>query len=192
MLKIGLLMVLTISIPSAVGIWMISHELVPLLGGLDYLESVNVLKVLSLAIPFCALSSFYRSVILVPNREEKFCLKISVSCAVVNLMLNFVIVPIIGIIGAALTTLLAEIIAFCVALKGAEKYHELLIDRKAFSSILIPSLSVALLCVLLKHYTNGIRYLAFSICGSIALFFLLSVAFKNPLVRNWTNKDKLG
>ena len=84
-------------------------EVVLLLGGEEYLPAVYV-------IPPVAASAFFSFLYtIVANIEfyyekNKFAMKISVACAVVNVVLNYLLIPIYGYVAAAYTTLFSYMV----------------------------------------------------------------------------------
>ena len=81
----------------------------PLLFGMEYLESVKVLSILILCIPV----RFLATSIEIPLFTRGFMnnkTKIMGLVAMINLVLNFLLIPIYSIYGAAISTLISEIL----------------------------------------------------------------------------------
>lgn len=87
-----------------------SDSMILIAGGEQYIAGDAVLKVLSVATLFAIYASLFTNCVLIVNRQEKLCLKATVVSAIVNVGLNFVLMPTLGMIGAAVTTVIAELV----------------------------------------------------------------------------------
>jgi len=97
-----------IAIPMCVGIASVSFEFVPWFFGPGYEQVINIMIVLSPILIFIALSSVMGIQYLLPtNRVHEFTISI-VSGAVVNVILNSLLIPQFQAIGAAIGTIAAE------------------------------------------------------------------------------------
>ena len=115
--------ILPLTIAAAVGIIGLGSELISLFAGLSYLEGVKSLHILAVAIVFAVLNGINTTIILIPLREEKLVLKATICSAVLNLMLNIILLPVYQQNGAAFTTLLAEILLFIITTRRCYNYN---------------------------------------------------------------------
>lgn len=77
----------------------------------DYTPAINVLKVLGFAVPFMVGCVIFGNLFVAMNLQGRMA-KWSVFSLVVNVGLNLVLIPRYGVMGAALTTLLSEVLTF--------------------------------------------------------------------------------
>lgn len=103
-----------IMFPIIVFMYIESEKIIYCLGGEQYLVGTTILKILSIATIFAILSSYISNNIILVNRKEKYSLIATFVSALVNIILNFILIPRIGIAAAALTTLIAELTNFIV------------------------------------------------------------------------------
>lgn len=82
--------------------------IVKLLYGAEYAGATNVLRVIVWYTTFSYLGSV-RNVWMLAENKQKYLWLINVSGALLNVILNFALIPIIGIIGAALASLVTQI-----------------------------------------------------------------------------------
>ncbi len=114
--------ILTLAIPSVFGIIMLRNEIVLLIAGSEYIQSVSAVFLLSFAI-ICYLGAyFWGQCILVPNRNEKVVLNITIASAIANILLNLFLIPKYGVNAAAITTIFSEGLAFILCRKYGKKY----------------------------------------------------------------------
>ena len=94
--------------PCVTGLCILSKPIIMLVGGEEYLSGSASLKILSFSLIFALIASIYTNCVLILNRLEKRCLVGTVASAILNICLNVILIPKIGISGAALTTVIAE------------------------------------------------------------------------------------
>lgn len=103
----GLAAVLLLGFPLVAGLLLTTKEIVELLYGTAYLPSVNAMKILSLTL----LTMFPMSMLvngIFAYNEQKFLTKIGLVGVAVNAALDLIFIPIWGIAGCALATLLVQ------------------------------------------------------------------------------------
>ena len=97
-----------IVIPCIAVTLLLSRFILSVLGGEEYLIGAQTLRILCIALFFAVFGCYYSQAILVPNRQERYFFHVTVGSAVINIVLNFALIPRLGINGAAITTVLAE------------------------------------------------------------------------------------
>lgn len=107
--------------PIVAAIFSYRKEIILIMGGTAYFDSSASLAILSFAIIFAILSSIIGNGVLIVNRLEDKCLLSTSVSAAVNVVINFIILPIMGINGAAFTTLLAETVNLFIQLYCANR-----------------------------------------------------------------------
>lgn len=103
-----------ISVVAAVGISIFAKQIILILYGEGYIISVNALRIVSWSTAFSYLG-VARSIWVVPNGQQRFEKYLAAIGAACNAILNYLMIPVWGIIGAAIATLLTQIITnfFC-------------------------------------------------------------------------------
>lgn len=102
----NVLVVLTL--PASTGLFMLSKEIILIISGSHYLKAVNSLKILCFAYIFSILAWILSDCVLIPARREKKVLISTISSAILNVILNVILIPFWNEIAAALSTVLAE------------------------------------------------------------------------------------
>jgi O-antigen/teichoic acid export membrane protein len=112
--NLSLRYVITLSIPIVVGIFLLSNKIIALIYGTDYLESISVLKVLI----FISLVSFANTplfVLLNAIGKQKITMMNVGFTALANVIMNLLLIPQFGIIGAAIATIVSEMTFFILS-----------------------------------------------------------------------------
>lgn len=119
--------IIALSLPIAMGLFILAPVLIRLFCGDEYLPAITTLKILSPIILFISISYIYAQTILALNRINITIIVGSI-CSLVNVAANFVLIPIMAQDGAALGTLLAEF---------ASMISYLVISKMIFKSYLV-------------------------------------------------------
>lgn len=96
-------------LPAAIGLIMLSKEVVLIIAGEKYLPSVNSLRIISWAIIFSLFSWIFSECVLIPAKRENLILRNTIITAVENVILNFILIPFMSYDGTSLSTVIAEL-----------------------------------------------------------------------------------
>ena len=178
--------VCTLVVPAVFGMFMLSEQIVVIIGGAEYTSGVIALKILSFALFFSVLSVFYCCAILLPFKQEKICLMASSISALLNVVLNFVLIPIISYNGAAVTTLISEALILVIYIISSQKLVKLKIDVRLVISIVTGCMAIMLICFGIKHLiSDDIIIILTSLVVAVPTYFLLQIFFKNEIVTGY-------
>ena len=119
--KIRSLLVIVL-LPATTGLFMLSYEIMYVLGGEEYIVGYKVLRVLCFALFFAVMGNYYANAVLVPLKNEKLIAIITMISAVLNLVLNIFLIPFMGIVGAAASTVISEMIVLVVCRMNSKGY----------------------------------------------------------------------
>ena len=103
---------LTIVFPAVFGVIILSKEIVFLLSGSGFESAQRSLIILSVSLFFCLGAGFWSQGVLIPQGKEQLVFLITVVSALINVGLNFILIPVWNENAAALTTLIAEVVVF--------------------------------------------------------------------------------
>ncbi|WP_342769168.1 polysaccharide biosynthesis C-terminal domain-containing protein [Lactobacillus xujianguonis] len=95
-------------LPVSVTVIMLSKEVILLIAGPKYLESVNSLRIITWAIIFSIFSWIFNQCVLIPAKRENLSLRNTLITGIVNVALNFILIPIWSYDGTSLSTVIAE------------------------------------------------------------------------------------
>lgn len=176
-------------VPCVAGLCMLSKSIILLLGGKQYLPGNNSLIILSFSLLFALIASVFSNCILIINRLEKRCLVGTITSAVVNVGLNFILIPTIGITGAAFTTVLAECINMII--QAFYSYKDLNIKLKLDKWICLVTIIEVIAIIVICHFSSlifnsydtvGALYrIVFSMICSILFYLVILAAFRKKI-----------
>lgn len=184
-----------IALPASVGLVMLSKEIVLLISGKEYLRATNSLAILSLAYIFSILAWILTDCVLIPSKREKYVLRSMGSSAILNVLLNIILIPPMNEDAAALSTVLAEMCMFIV------NYHyvkdlvsDIFTSRKFFKNLMdsfVGCIGIVIVCLLCRWgWDSTIMMTISSIVLSIAMYGAILVLMKNAIIFSWLKKVK--
>lgn len=118
--KKSLLVIALWSFPAAI-IILFFASIIPLIFGEKYQEAVPVLKVLIFFVPFASLSALLYKVLIVIGKQKIY-LFVSLIGALFNVVLNLLLIPKYGLMGAAMSSVATQIALFLIYVVTVSKY----------------------------------------------------------------------
>ena len=170
-------------LPCVVGLFILSDNIVQFVGGSDYLEAAPSLRLLSVALLFCLYGWIFNQCILLPSKNEKTISFATIISALINISLNFVLIPMWSENAAAVTTVIAEflmlLICYC---KGRNLNSSKVLNRNLFQ-IFIGCVGIGIICIFCKLFiSNNIILVSVAIIGSVISYGMILLIFKNEQV----------
>lgn len=171
---------LTVVLPAATGIIILREPIIMLISDYTYISASSSLFLLSISLIFCLGAAFWGQCILVPSKMEGTVFKATLISAIVNLSLNLLLIPIWKENGAAITTILAEGIAFVWCwYKGR---HLVRMEGVLFTFLKVVIgcaciVYISLVCNML--FGHGLLYTIFTIIISIGLYAIIEILLRN-------------
>lgn len=180
---------LTIIIPAIIGIIILRKDIILMISNSTYLGSTSSLALLSIAMFFCSGAFFWGQAMLVPLKQEKKVLKITIVSAIVNIVLNFLLIPIWKENAAAVTTIIAQAIAFIYCRYETKKIVKLDSFNKIFVKSIIGSIPIILISLIIKNVVSNFVISAIIIVIiSIITYVIVEIILKNEIVLYYIEK----
>lgn len=182
-----------LGLPAAVGLVMLSREVILIIAGRKYLEGTLSLQIITWALIFSNYSTIFNQCVLIPLKRESKTLRNTVITGLVNVGLNFIFIPLWSYNGTALSTVIAEFMVMFMNGWSARDYvGPILKSKRTFKSILdsiIGCVGIALVCVLLKlGISSLILRTVLSVGLSVIMYGAILVFFKNEIALEYLNK----
>lgn len=179
--------------PMTTGMCFLSREIIAVIGGEKYLSGYVTLIILSFAIIFSMLATYYSSCVMIPIGLEKYILIATVISALANICLNFFFIPYMGFNGAAVTTLISETIVFAICFYICKKNSDDHIEVSGIVKVIFGCSIIALICFLVtKTYMNNILKIVVSMVMSVPAYFLFEITIRNRFLISEISKGVKG
>lgn len=183
-------LVIIIILPSATGLFMLSKEVVVIIGSDKYIQSSIPLKILAVAMIFSILNTIVSNCILIPMKKEIKLFYVNLFVGILNVTINIVLIPYLSYIAAAITTMLCESIGLILNIYNASDVLKKIIEEfhimKNIIQSLIGCLVIVLTCFSLKLFINNIILLTIlSISLSIISYTMMLLLVHNKVVESY-------
>lgn len=109
-------LIIFIAFPIIIGIFTIPEFLIQILSSSEYSESIIPVRLLDLALLPTMLSTIVNNNILIAQRKEKYVLFSTCFAALINIIMNVILIPKYSYVATGMTTLFAEISVMIICL----------------------------------------------------------------------------
>ena len=111
-----------LGLPCTVGVFFLAEEVVQIVGGEAYLAAAPALRILMFALLFSLYGGgFFGNMIMLPSKRERYFMMACCITAVMNVVLNGLLIPHFGIYAAATTTTLSELLLLIILASKVRK-----------------------------------------------------------------------
>lgn len=167
---------LLITIPACVGLSLLSKPLLYILTTTVIADSgYMITPLVALGAMFMGIYGIVNNIIILEKRTTILA-HIWIAVAVLNIVLNVIAVPYIGIYGAGLATLMCYFFAFAVTLFYCRKYARLPFDYKSIAKIIIASAVMGIFVIIANPM--GIMNILIVVIVSVAIYFAVLFLLK--------------
>ena len=183
-------------LPAAVGLMMLSREVVLIIASEKYLPSVNSLRIISWAIIFSIFAWIFSECVLIPAKREKLVLRNTIVTAVENVILNFILIPFMSYDGTSLSTVLAELTVMIMNGYSCWDIIKPVIFTKDTIKNLVDSIigcvGIVIICLLCNFgFKSLILKTVFSVLFSIIIYGTILILLKNKNIYSILDRFKM-
>ena len=175
--------ILIVAIPLAFYFILFAKTTIMILAGEKYINSIVPMQVLMPTVICIGITNLIGIQIMLPLHQEKKLLVTVMSGAVVDLIINLLLIPKLLALASAVATLAAEIVVLILQVLIMKSMIKSIVDKKGIFQILISSIISGILssCVKLFSFNNITEFFLSGIIFIIT-FVILLLIFKNPLI----------
>ncbi len=187
--------VIGLSFPMVIGAILIANRFIPWFLGTGYEKSIILFQLMSSLIFIIGLASVVGQAILVPLQKQKVYTTSIFLGALINLIINFLLIPRYAALGATIGTIFAELTVTCIQFWEVKKcvglsINNILLSNKSyFISTSVMGIIGVILNLLLP---NKIIYMFVIILLCIVVYIICLIITKDKLILENLNKLKKG
>ena len=189
LLSEGLKLIIIVALPCIAGLFMTSEYIVAVLFGNAFNPTIVTLKILSILVGIFSVAYFLGHIVLMSVAKENKILLATICGAIINAIANIIMIPIFEHNGAAIASVLAELIVTIVLVSESKKYFCLYIERKFVTTelvaVVIMIVEIYILRLVVPVNIYGFFFIVFV---SIILYFGTLLVLKNPEILRLINK----
>jgi O-antigen/teichoic acid export membrane protein len=177
------------SIPLMVGGYVLAPKIINFFYGEGFNPSILSLQILMVMSGIIYLSMPFHRILIISNHQDKF-FWITLFGAIINIVLNFILIPTFSLYGAAVATVITYFIVFCLFIWFTYKYRLVKVFNRRFALIsFISVISSALMFIILSSpfiYDLNI-FFSFTIGFLTYIFILFSLKkAANPILKKYS------
>ena len=199
-INLSLKYILMISIPSLVGIFLLADNIIYIMAGEKFLQSILTMRILVFILFIVGLAYFLGFQILYPHGLEKYYTYSVTIAAIINFIFNYIMIPRYYQNGAAIGTIIAELTGVIIMLYFTRNYLKdiefySLKNLKYFISAGI--MGIFILIIKTLNLSNLLTMLVAISLGSIIYFLILFLLKEDIMIlgmnmlKNRFKKEKL-
>lgn len=173
----GISLLLSMSIPATIILAVLAKDFVMILFGAAYLPSVLSMQILSVSVITVAISNFMGYQILVSLGKEKIVLYSTIIAAIINIILNIVLISPFGHYGAAIASVISEAAVSLYQLYYVSKSIPLKFSYTKACGIILPTAVMTCIMLSMKLLRMG-TYLDVILISTIGLLSYCIIGFK--------------
>lgn len=183
LLSKGLKIVLFFTLPCFLGIFIVSNNLIPVMFGNTFIPAVKTTKILSFLILIKSLGDLLCYQIIISSGQEKRLFKSYAIAALVNIILNYLLIPSMNQNGAAIASVISELLVNVSLLFTSLKIVRVEIELRylitTLFSTIIMALGVWIIGIIFDSYFLS---LFLQTIVGILIYFLLNFIFKSEIL----------
>ena len=180
--------VLLISLPFTIFFAALAPNAIMFLGGSEYIPATMCMRVISFTIIPLGIGNVAASQILAPSGREIYTMYSTIVGAVIDFGANLLLIPRYGATGAAVATVITEIIVAIVQVKFAwDKMKSVILHISYFKLLFSNVFSSICLFVILK-FSAGMNYflqLIFCAVAYFGVYAVILIVIKDTLVKEY-------
>ena len=174
-----------LGLPCATGVFLLSEEVITIVGGETYQAAAPALRILMLALLFSLYGGgFLGNMIMLPSKRERYFMIACCITAFVNVVTNGIFIPYFGIRAAAATTALSELLLLIILALKIGKEVRIGGLRALFAAPLLGCVVIVASTLTICHFVPDlwIRTILSIACGAIGYGTVLLVC-KNEITQ---------
>jgi O-antigen/teichoic acid export membrane protein len=186
------LIIIILSLPMIVGIWFVADFFIPFIYGDEFALSSSVLKALSFMLLISPIGYLLGSrIMLVSGNERKMIIPVGAG-AIVNVLGNSILIPLYKGIGAAIASVVSEVVVMIIYLLLSHKYLKLC-KKTIFKSLWKIMVSLTLMIIYLLgmsfiHLTIGWVIPVLQVLGGIVVYVCCLLISKEEISCSFAKK----
>lgn len=188
-LEYALNFIVTLGAPCVVAMNLMASDIIVIIGGQEYLEATQSLKILAITLGISLIWGFFMNIILLPAGKDGICLRACAAGAIFNIAVNYFLIPRFSLNGAAAATACSQFIGLILCVPYVDKRIKL----KSMKKILIPpvvgSIAVIITLILIKcNVTTFWMRICLSVILSVIIYLMVQIVLKNSLIVSMMEK----
>lgn len=175
-----------LGLPSFVGVIMMAKDISWLVGGDEFIGAAPVMRILILAFFFSLVGgNFLGNAILIATKNEKYYMIVCCITAVINVIVNALLIPNMGASGAAIATALNGLIILVLLLFKVDSRIRITGVFQLAIAPVIGCIGIVVCCLLCSHISNVYIRATSSVVSSVVVYGTVMILMKNEFILDY-------
>ena len=182
---------LFLSLPAVMGIIAVAPDFIPFFLGEEFLQVVPTLRIISVVVLTSACNSILGVQLLIPLKREKVYTVAMISGAAVNVAINVCLIPLLGVFGACIASITAELVVMPICYFNTRDMISLKTVLKNNAWVAVASVVMFLVVTLVAQIQmHVILKLLAEVGAGVAVYVAITAVTKNEIFWNIFGKVK--
>jgi len=185
LIKLSFNFICFLSFPCMIGIAILSESIIVLFSGMDFYPAHHVIQLLAILMFLVSMNNLFGMQILYPLNKERLFLYAILAGAAVNVTANLILIPRYNAIGAAVSSIVAELVIFVSLFIANKKFFHISVFKKPLRYF-FASLIMGAVVFTLHHYIPPFKLLntmAMMLTGGICYFVTLVIMKETDFIK---------
>lgn len=197
LLTYSLNFIIVLGLPCIIGVNGIALPIVDVLAGAEFYDAVTALHILTITLSFSLLGGWFGNMTMLPAGRENICLLSCGVSALVNIILNLILIPLFGLNAAAATTAIAECVGLCILFCHRDKKIKISNLKEMLKGPVVGSCGIAVVALIVRTFVDSypvicVVTIVFSAIVYGAVLILMKNEFAMSFLKPILNKIKRG
>lgn len=181
--SIGLKLAFFFSLPCCIGLILVAEDLTPVMFGDAFIPATTVVKILSLLVFIKSIGDILCYQVMISSGNEKYLFLTYSAAAIVNIILNSILIPRFAQNGAAIASVISELIVNIPLLPYVLKLVKLDVSKRFMVSLSISSISMTVIVWITSQiFDNHFLSLFVSVLAGVVTYLGINILLKNEIV----------
>ena len=183
LLKYSLNFIIVLGLPCLAGLNVVTGAIIEVIAGRDFLGAVTSLHILTIALLCSFIGGWMGNMIMIPSGRDSVCLRAGIVSALINIILNLVLIPRYGLNGAATTTAISEFLGICIQIPYMDKNIRVHGIWNTLKGPVLGVIAIGLIgTVCTSVFQSSFVILAAAVLASAVVYLLILILVKNEFV----------
>lgn len=186
LLELGMKIICFVSIPMAAGVFVLAPYALDVVYGKEFLPGGAVIRVFTGLILLKAFGSLLCYQPILATGNEKKLLPSYVLAAAVNITLNAVLIPVLHAVGAAIASVVSEIVVFCVQFFSMRKVLRYPRGGKPLAAgVLSSAIMAGAMWLVIRRLRDALLICILGFSVGVAVYLCVNLLLKTSLLYEW-------
>lgn len=165
--------VVLLGVPLMIGLYVSAPEVIYIIAGVDYIESVDTVRIMSPVALIVGLTTNFSTQLLIPMGKEKEVLYAVIVGAFFSLALNLILIPTFQHNGAAISILITELVVLLICQLSVKELLKIHVPYRLILINIIYCLPFFLFAYIGRCLLTSPMLIFFFICFASSLYYML-------------------